>query len=57
MGIKIERKVPVYITLAGETFEDYEHSTDEEIIKEFQTYYNVKRKDFNVISVYSDKVK
>ncbi|MGD9678172.1 MAG: hypothetical protein AB7V16_07385 [Vulcanibacillus sp.] len=57
MGISIQRKVPVYITLSGETFNDYEHAKDEEIIREFQTYYNVRRKDFNIISVYDEKVK
>jgi len=57
MGVAIERKVPVYITLGGDTFIDYEHWKDEDIINEFKTYYNIKRKDFNIISVYDAKAK
>jgi len=57
MGITIERKVPVYITLSGETFDDYERYKDEDIINEFKLYYSIKRKDFNIISVYDENAK
>lgn len=56
-SIKTIRKVPVYITLRGDTLEDYYNDSDEKIIEEFKTYYDVTRKDFNVISVYDEKVR
>jgi hypothetical protein len=55
--IVFERKVPVVITLSGTTFDDYKDCSDEEIIEAFRTFYNVKRKDFNILTVYSERVK
>jgi hypothetical protein len=40
--------VQATISLDGETAEDFVDFTDEQIIEEFKTYYNVTRKDFNL---------
>lgn len=42
------RKIPVYIILEDKTLEDYTYWSDEDVINEFKTYYNIKRKDFNI---------
>ena len=51
------RKVPVYIILKGETEKDYKNAPDEEIVKEFNTYYNVKHNEFFIKSVYDKDFK
>lgn len=45
------RTIPVYIVVDGATLNDYRNESDEDILKAFKTYYNVRRRDFQLASV------
>ncbi|HRT03438.1 MAG TPA: hypothetical protein P5513_05820 [Candidatus Diapherotrites archaeon] len=42
------RKIPCYIVLTGETYDDYKDIPENIVIEEFITYYDIKREDFTI---------